>query len=113
MTAEQLSELKDLLKQLRKIRTQIRNLNRRRIIPEAELAEAEEKQNDLLLRMQPLQDHLFRDIASCTNPYMKTSIRCYYQGVSVKRIAYLFGFAEDYVFRMIRDAERMVISLEQ
>ena len=113
MTAEQLSELKDLLKQLRKIRIKIQNLNRRRIIPEAELAEAEEKQNDLLLRMQPLQDQLRKDVAAFQNPYMKTSIRCYYQGESAKEIADLFGFAEAYIFRLIRAAERMVISLEQ
>lgn len=113
MKQTDLADLKSLLKQYRKARTEIRQASKRHRTTEADLAELEEKRGAIFSRMIPYLKIIRKESAAFRDPVMKVSIRLFYYGIPAADIADTFETTEQYIQRTVRKAERILTESEK
>ena len=113
MKKEDLTRLKNLVREHRKNRTAFWNQIQKYKKDDEEIRRIEQQREDLLAQMKPLQDILFKEISASDNHTLKYAVKCYYRGVRVHSIADSLSFTEKYIYDLIKEAESMVTSNEQ
>lgn len=108
MKQTELAELKSLLKQYRKARTALRLAIRTNKLAE----EQKEARREILTQMKPHLITLWHESESLP-VFFRIVIRAYYRGMSARDIAESYAYTEQYIFKVIKQAERKLVEHEQ
>ena len=108
MKQTDLADLKSLLKQYRKARTALRLAIRTKKPAE----DLKQNRREILSQMKPGLITLWHDSESLP-AFFRIVVRSYYRGKSARDIADSFEVTEQYIFKVIKQAERKLVEHEQ
>lgn len=106
MKQSDLDDLKSLLRQYRKARTVVRQAAKLH----KDTSEPEKKRDEIFYRMVPHLKTIGKESKAFRDPFLKIVVRTYYFGKSAREIAETYEFTEQYIFKLLRKADRIMVT---